>query len=230
MIKVWMNCRARSGNWSRNSARHHRGAALIVTLLMMMVLLMLGLSAVQFAWQGEKAARGDRDRQIAFQAAEAALLDAQRDIDAPPRRDLFMHGAMEAFGDACNNRNTDLYLGLCKTSSAQSAPVWGESNVFDFERGLSVPYGHFTGQQFQSGVGMMPARLPRYIVERFTRTDGENGTSTVFYRITALGFGARDTAQVMLQVFYRPDGQENPLSTVPKGRFGWREIVNWTEV
>ena len=39
------------------------------------------LSAAVIAIQAEKASRGDRDRQIAFEAAEAALNDAAMDIE-----------------------------------------------------------------------------------------------------------------------------------------------------
>jgi type IV pilus assembly protein PilX len=39
---------------------------------------------------------------------------------------------------------------------------------------------------------------------------GEGATSehmTYFYRITAIGFGVRDTTQVVLQTFYRKDSE-----------------------
>jgi type IV pilus assembly protein PilX len=40
--------------------------------------------------------------------------------------------------------------------------------------------------------------------------EGEGATRedlTYFYRITAIGFGVRDTTQVVLQTFYRKDGK-----------------------
>ncbi|HWV62571.1 MAG TPA: PilX N-terminal domain-containing pilus assembly protein, partial [Oxalicibacterium sp.] len=60
------------------------GATLIVVLLLLIVVLLLGVGASQIALQGEKSSRNDRDHQIAFQAAEAALLDAETDIEASP--------------------------------------------------------------------------------------------------------------------------------------------------
>ena len=223
----WYECTQRCAS-KRNAANRHRGAALIMTLIMMVVVLMLGMSAVQFAWQGEKAGRGDRDRLIAFHAADAALADAQRDIDASPRQGLFAQEVVEPFGDVCDNRGMELYLGLCKAAEPASPPVWTEVNFADDKQNRSVPYGHFTGQQFQHGVGVMPARLPRYIIERLTRPGVEERAAIVFYRITALGFGMRDTTQVMLQAFYLPSHVEG--APAPKGRFGWREISNWQEV
>src|SRR5471032_2183331 len=60
-------------------ARQH-GITLLLVLLLMIVVVMIGTSAAQLALQGEKAARAERDRHVAFQAAEDALADAERDI------------------------------------------------------------------------------------------------------------------------------------------------------
>ena len=57
---------------------------MVYVLCLLVIILLLGISAAQMALQGEKAARGERDRQIAFQAAEEALVDAQNDIEGLP--------------------------------------------------------------------------------------------------------------------------------------------------
>ena len=57
-----------------------RGFSLIVSLMMLIVIIILGVSASQMAVNEERGARSDRDRQIAFQAAEAALKDAEYEI------------------------------------------------------------------------------------------------------------------------------------------------------
>lgn len=212
------------------SGHHQRGAALIVTLLMMLAVVMLSTSGIQVVWQGEKGALGDRDRNVAFQAAEAALMDAERDIELSSRRALFAQQGGEGFGDACDSKGVDLYLGLCKPADVPGLPVWAEIDFLDTGRNRSVPYGHFTGQQFQSGAGLIPAMPPRYVIERLSYVEQENAMATVFYRITALGFGMRASTQVMLQAVYRPNQGEEILSSVPKGRIGWREISNWQEV
>jgi type IV pilus assembly protein PilX len=64
--------------------RPQRGAALIIALLMLIVLLMLGIGAMHIGLQSEKMSRNLRDRQIAWQAAEAALLDAEYVIGQTP--------------------------------------------------------------------------------------------------------------------------------------------------
>ncbi|MFA6068986.1 MAG: PilX N-terminal domain-containing pilus assembly protein, partial [Janthinobacterium sp.] len=83
----------------------HGGATLVYVLCLLVIILLLGISAAQMALQGEKAARGERDRQIAFQAAEEALVDAQNDIEglpgAPGRSNLFASGSAAGFADGC---------------------------------------------------------------------------------------------------------------------------------
>jgi type IV pilus assembly protein PilX len=66
-----------------------RGIALVVSLVLLIMVMLLGVSAAQLSLQGEKAARSERDRNVAFLAAEDALKDAEHDIDdssEPTRR------------------------------------------------------------------------------------------------------------------------------------------------
>ena len=71
----------------------------------------------------------------------------------------------------------------------------------------AVRYGTFTGQTFQTGQGSLPAKLPRYVIELMVyNKPGESAEKvSYFYRVTAIGFGPRDTTQVVLQTFYRKE-------------------------
>jgi type IV pilus assembly protein PilX len=64
----------------RIGAREQRGFSLIVSLMMLIVIIILGISGSQMSVNEERGARNNRDRQIAFQAAEAALKDAEYEI------------------------------------------------------------------------------------------------------------------------------------------------------
>lgn len=191
-----------------------RGASLIVSLLMLVAVLLLGISAAQISLQGEKASRNDRDRQIAFQAAEAALQDAEMDIenspDAKSRSSLFSENpVISNFIDGCGAGDSNTNLGLCATASPGSSPIWLKVDFTDADSSTtkSVPFGNFTGQTLQTGKGSLPSKLPRYIIEVLgynaagAVTDAES--KKYFYRITAMGFGARASTQVVLQAFYR---------------------------
>lgn len=192
------------------------GMALVATLLILLVVLMLSIAASQIAVQGEKSSRNDRDYQIAFQAAEAALLDAEMDVEHSPdagrsRSDLFSRTSALGFpteaAAACGSGEQNNYLGLCHHAEADTLPIWHVVNFMDdaASTSSSVPYGRFTGQSFHTANGSLPAKLPRYIVELMlykipgARADEQN----YFYRITAVGFGARETTQVALQTVYR---------------------------
>jgi type IV pilus assembly protein PilX len=197
-----------------------RGASLIVVMLMMIVVLSLGVSAAQLALQGEKVSRNDRDRQVAVQAAEAGLMDAEQDIEKSPdpaksRSALFAADSMLGFVDGCGDGGTN--LGLCTLNEA--APAWKTVDFMDQSSSAkSVPYGKFTGQLFQAGSdsgishtsrGSLPARLPRYIIElmRDNRPGAAAGEVSVIYRITAIGFGMRNSTQAVLQTMYKKEGE-----------------------
>lgn len=195
--------------------RTQQGASLIVALMMLIAVLSLGISAAQMALQGEKAARNERDRQIALQAAEAALLDAETDIEDAPdaarsRSALFAHDRTEGFARGCGSGTGNPFLGLCLRADGDT-PVWLSVDFLDqSNRARTVPYGHFTGQSFPAGQGILPARPPRYVIELMPyNMAGEAATAadlTYFYRITAIGFGMRDSTRVVLQTFYRKHG------------------------
>lgn len=204
---------------ARSSVPLHRqqGAALLVSLLMLVAILLLGISAVQIALQGEKSSRNDRDRQIAFQAAEAGLMDAEMDIEnsigTNSRSHIFSRKSTEGFTEGCGAGSNNIYLGLCNRADTGATPVWQTLNFLD-ESGAAntVPYGHFTGQVFDTGKGKgsLPSRPPRYIIEVMVyNKPGEAASQddvTYFYRITAIGFGTQPGTQVALQTFYRKDG------------------------
>lgn len=199
----------------KSSAGRQQGATLVVSLLMLVAILLLGISAAQIALQGEKASRNDRDRQIAFQAAEAALMDAEMDIEnstaTGSRSKVFARDSKEGFADGCGAGTDSTYLGLCTRAEDGAPSVWKTVNFLDQSTNAkSVPYGHFTGQTFDTGKGSLPERKPRYIIELMTYNKAGEGASqedtTYFYRVTAIGFGTRSTTQVVLQTFYRKDG------------------------
>lgn len=206
--------------------KREQGVSLIVTMLMLVAMTMITLSAAHLAVQEEKAARAERDRQIAMQAAEAALLDAELDIDTSSRSALFSPGTSEGFAFDCGNGQPGLYLGLYRQPGQESRPVW---QVVDFTGRkadiCSVPYGRFTGKLLPTGAGTLPAASPRYIIELMIYA-GASGTAS-YYRITAIGFGTRPTTQVALQTLYRKAGNG---TVMPTGRISWREIPNWKEL
>ncbi len=193
-----------------------RGATLIVTLIILIAVSLIGISTAHIALLGEKTSRNDRDRKIAFQAAEAALLDAELDISQPPghgnsRSALFAPHKAEGFVQGCGMGAANRILGLCQHSGDEAAAAWLAVDFLDdASRTMqTVPYGMFTGQSFETGSAMSPSQPPRYIIELLPyERAGENAAleeRSYLYRITAVGFGARGSTRVMLQTFYRKE-------------------------
>ena len=139
--------------------KHCRGTALLMCMLMVAIVLLLGVSGARIALQDERAARNDRDRKTAFQAAEAALLDAQLDIGQATdtaRGAMFAAGA-PAFPAGCG---TGALLGLC--AGLASGPAWllVDFTVDDVANSRTVAYGQFTGQIMQVGMGRVLMNSP----------------------------------------------------------------------
>lgn len=189
-----------------------QGATLVFALCLLVVILLLGVSAAQMTLQGERSARGERDRQIALRAAEEALMDAEHDIEglpgAPGRSTLFAAGSAAGFAEGCAGGEP----GLCLPAASGAPPVWLSTDlgVADSAAG-TVAYGQFTGAAMQTGAGFLPFRRPRYLIELlpFHAPGEEAGASAgepaagYLYRVTAIGFGAQEDTQVVLQTFYR---------------------------
>jgi len=64
--------------------RQQQGIVLLTCLILLIMVMLLSVSAAQMYLQGEKAARGERDRDVAFQSAEDTLMDAELDIQCGP--------------------------------------------------------------------------------------------------------------------------------------------------
>lgn len=187
-----------------------RGAALLMCMLMTVVAALLGMSGARIALQDERAARNDRDRALAFQAAEAALLDAQLDLEQgpdTPRGALFAMAAPR-FPVGCGKAG--VLRGLCDGQAAGAA--WQRIDFADgtAANGHTAAYGQFTGQAMQAGDGPLQQRLPRYLIESFAdRRAGaaaDLAASDHLYRISAMGFGTQDGTRVLLQAWYRRGG------------------------
>ncbi|KQQ88975.1 PilX N-terminal domain-containing pilus assembly protein [Massilia sp. Leaf139] len=198
--------------------RSERGAALVTMLFLMLALLMMSLSSARGALAGAKSARYERDRQMAHAAAEAALRDAERDIDGAagptsPRTAIFAALDAAVFVERC--RGQAEYAGLCKAATGKAAPAW---QAADLAGRAGVEYGRFTGRTLPTGVATLPAVAPRYLIELLP------GSHPLF-RITALGVGADPGTVVVLQSHYR-----RAAGGQPGRRLGWREIANWPEL
>lgn len=178
--------------------RRQRGTSLFVALVMMLAITLIGLASANLSTSEERMARNARDTNIALQAAEAALRDAETDISTT----RMLSGAT-MFSTTCDAMGGK---GLCIPAATGTEQRW-ESYLEDGARSLA--YGELTGVP-----GFRPATesggvtaQPRYLIEAVPDTAGTSlraGSARHIYRITALGYGALGGTRVMLQEFYRP--------------------------
>jgi type IV pilus assembly protein PilX len=175
------------------SMQHQHGISMVVVLLFLVIMMGLGTTAIRTATIEEKLSGNERDQQIAFEAAEAALRDGER----------YARTALSAgsgFTPGCTN-------GLCLLSATATAQ-W---DAIDWNGAIPRDYGSLTG------AGTYPdgsvSRTPRFIVELLPDMTPGSGNSIGLgtrsrvgagtpFRITAMGWGQRASTQVMLQSVY----------------------------
>ncbi|MEH6437325.1 pilus assembly PilX family protein [Massilia sp. DD77] len=197
--------------------KHERGAALLTAMVLMLAVLMTGLAGARTALYGARAAAHERDRLLALQMAEAALADAERDIEggdnpASARAAAFAAGLASAFAQDCTEGRP--YDGLCQAEE----DVEEHAQRLADDDGPAVRFGAFTGRRMPEGEGGLPSEAPRYLIERMPAAGTDH-----LYRITALGTGSMPTTRAAVQAYYR-----KPATAGTRGRrVGWREIGNW---
>ncbi|MGN6263160.1 MAG: pilus assembly PilX family protein [Ralstonia sp.] len=196
------------------------GFALITALVMLLIITVLALGGSRLALDSKRMSRNQRDRDIALQAAEAALRDAEYDITAGVRSANFSQTSAAGFpASGCNTgatQSSTSTLGLCASGDSTN-PIWNTvSWIATGPTVQTVAYGDFTGRTFPIGSGLLPAQKPRYIIEQMnyakTGADASGADRPFFYRITAVGWGPNNNAPVMLQSYYVKSDSSDPSS------------------
>lgn len=193
-----------------------QGVSLIVVLLILVIVSILGAGGAQIAMMAERGSRNDRDMQVAWQAAEAALMDAEFDIHGPntsatKRQTVFSNmNDTNAFLVGCGS--SGINKGLCALAET-GQPAWLAVDLTATGNGAkSVAFGDFTGRAFNasvpgSPVGIQPAQVPRYVIEPIRdpseRDLSVNAPLKYVYRVTAMGFGPRPEIRAVSQIIYR---------------------------
>lgn len=168
-----------------------QGVVLFMSLVMLLMLTVLGISSVQTTSLQLRMARNATDSNLAFQASESALRDAERFIETL--------NDMNDFDGANANNNGFYYEANPGDTPHFRALDWSGAN------GFKVAETTLTGI----------AEQPKYIVEHVKTVisdadalnldnigqDTGSGRTQIF-RVTARGTGGTDTAQVMIQGTY----------------------------
>jgi type IV pilus assembly protein PilX len=195
-------------NEPHNLPIRQNGSSMLMVLIVLIAVSILGAGGAQIALMSERGSRNDRDLQIAAQASEAALEDAERDMTSGTRASIFDGKNTINFIAGCGT--TGNTLGLCDQTpvnvSGTPKPAW---LAVDFSvtgaNARTVAYGTFTNRTFSAGgAGVQPALVPRYLIELVPDPLGDQSDPSFIYRITAMGFGPRADIQSVVQILYRP--------------------------
>ena len=169
-------------------ARHkQQGVALITVLFMLLLMIIIGMAGMRTTTLEEKMSANLRDQNIAFQAAESAIGEAELVVEA-----LVQLSQFNAAGTGGYYKSTD------NTDSPWETADWDDTTKA------------ITGTAISGA-----ASAPRYIIEHFTQVDTDADALNMgnygqdvgagdyeIFRITALGVGASTTSRAMVQSAY----------------------------
>ena len=166
------------------------GVVLLVSLIMLLLLTLIGITGSQVTGQEEKMAGNMRDKNLAFQAAESALSEAEAKVTQLAFN--CTNGRFKPMDKNCDN-------------TLETVPVWeavdwtttGTVSTAD----NAVPY---------SKGNLDLSSTPAYIIETLPGTSCAvatspcpAGQSRYNYRITARATGGSSTAVVMIQSVFQ---------------------------
>lgn len=164
-----------------------RGMVLVMTLVLLLILTILASASMEVSTLQERIAGNTRDTTSAFQAAEAAVRNAERYLES---------ATIGPF-----NGSDGLYE-VCSAGASAAAcqvPAWRN---YDSAGWVAVD-------------NELPhvSKQPQYVIEKYapvvdptSALDADRPLEAFeFYRVTARGFGVSDRSMVVLQSTYRRD-------------------------
>ena len=174
-----------------SNGKQESGAVLLVTLILLLLMNIVGLSSIKGSNMQELMAGNVRDRQIAFQAAEAALRQAEEAANGvnAPNTDGAVKGMMQG------------------KEKGVTSSYWRNEHVWQGTNESAV--------EFTTDLALTYAR-PRYVIEKLDvvyvpGSDGravdvvgvQSAPDIMVYRITGRGVGMTPNSIVYLQSLYR---------------------------
>jgi type IV pilus assembly protein PilX len=157
-----------------------------MTLIILLIITVLGASSVQSVSLLEKMARNTTDTRIAFRAAEAAIIEAERVVESDT--------ALTSY-----QANTG---GKYELQAVGVTPRWTETATWNGVNAVEVDYSDGLTKpqyiiEFERSVLAEEDRL------NMDNVGGETGAArTQMFRVTALGTGKTESAKVILQSTY----------------------------
>jgi type IV pilus assembly protein PilX len=160
----------------RSHPAHQSGVVLIVSLIMLLLLTIIGTVGMQSTSLEEKMAGNSRDRNLAFQAAEAALRAGEANT-ATIVESGYYTGSMNPIN--WNDSKVKTYLGVSLIGANQAQPQYIIEKPTKASAGSS------------GGIRSLQPGTP------------QTASGVFLYRITARGTGGTSDAVVVVQSMYK---------------------------
>ncbi len=160
--------------------QRQRGVALVIALILLVIMTLVGLSAMRTVTLEEKMTAQTYDRSLSFQAAEAALREAEALVETVVPTPVS--------GAAC-------VAGVCGEPPTSAAPRWADASFAGWQDATAVANG---------AISLTPQYIVEYLGNTFPCQPGtpSAGTDCKRYRITARSNAGNDRAVVMLQSIF----------------------------
>ena len=187
-------------------AEWQRGSALIFALVFLLVMTVIGIAGMQGTTQQEKMAGNMRNRNLAFQAAEAALRAGEKFVDPVKSGTTCPRPEAEDFN------GTNGLLEPQTITGSDDGVFW---MAWDWKN---------NSRQLAANTLDKVAEQPSYVVEYTTDIDNKNcanpcstnpSNCSDCYRITARGVGGTTDAIVILQSTYQWNSANNRCNPPP---------------
>lgn len=185
----------RNSRSKRNRSGAQQGAALVIALIFLLILTIIGVTSMQSTTLEEKMAGNVRDRELGFQAAEAALRDGEEFLQQTTLPVFAGEITVDDDGDiTVNDTGADgLFLWSEGAGRAQTwLQYWADAG-----NTVLAPDDALDDVAEQPGyvIEELPPELPLAPDEPLADPE--------FYRVTARGVGGTTDAVVILQATYR---------------------------
>lgn len=167
----------------RSRPRLNRGMVLVTSLVILLVITMLALSSVQSTSIQELISRNQRDSNLAFNAAETALVEAESVINSLSSLSYGDSVSPKIYDARSAGALTNLWNSTYVNASSSNVDVVASQPVFVIEHVRTVISDE--DRLNIDNIGQNP-----------------NTCCTQMFRITARGTGGTDNAQVVLQTTY----------------------------
>ena len=183
-------------------AIRQRGAVLVVSLLILLVMTVLGVAAMGTTTLQERMANNNRQQQVAFQAAEAALRAAE----------IYLGNTITSLTALNTNFNNaapvpGLYAERAPMTGVATHPLPAGFNIYDDNDWLAA------GSTVEVNTVTSVTQRPRYLIQYVGRVGPPQNdysgkkpdTRQYGFRVTAMGWGegATPNSRYLLQSSFR---------------------------